>query len=75
MVRANLLADAAMAQRALWLYLTPEGLWRDKQLPRGGFIQEPAPASSFYHIIAAFGQVCDTARARSLEGLESLGLR
>lgn len=73
--RAALLSDAASAQRALWMYLTPEGLWRDKQLPRGGFIDEPAPASSFYHIMAAFAQVCDTARAGGLANVTVTGLR
>lgn len=60
--RAEYLADAAAALRALWLYLTPEGLWKDKRLASGGFIDEPAPASSFYHIMAAFGQLGDTCR-------------
>jgi mannose/cellobiose epimerase-like protein (N-acyl-D-glucosamine 2-epimerase family) len=51
------LTQAARAQRALWRYLTPPGLWRDKMLENGKFIDEPAPASSFYHIMAAFAQV------------------
>lgn len=29
------------------------GLWRDRRLPDGGFVDEPAPASSFYHIMMA----------------------
>ena len=29
------------------------GLWRDKWLCNGGFIDEPSPASSFYHIVCA----------------------
>lgn len=73
--RAVLLADAAAAMRALWLYLTPDGLWRDKQLPGGKFIDEPSPASSLYHIAAAFQQLCDTGRAEGLDGLSSLSLR
>jgi mannose/cellobiose epimerase-like protein (N-acyl-D-glucosamine 2-epimerase family) len=73
--RVALLEDAAAAQRALWMYLTPAGLWRDKQLPRGGFIDEPAPASSLYHIMAAFTQVCDTARAGGLAHVTVTGLR
>lgn len=72
--RTGLLADAAAAQRALWLYLTPEGLWRDKRLRNGEFIDESAPASSFYHIIAAFMQLAQTGRALGLEGLDTLGL-
>ena len=46
--------DAAIAAaNALWRYLeTPlPGLWRDRMKPDGNFIEEPAPASSFYHII------------------------
>lgn len=51
--RTALLEDAAAAQRAIWRYLTPEGLWRDKLLDDGRFIDEPAPASSLYHILGA----------------------
>jgi mannose-6-phosphate isomerase len=29
------------------------GLWRDRMNPDGGFVEEPAPASSFYHIVCA----------------------
>ena len=29
------------------------GLWRDRMNPDGSFVQEPAPASSFYHIVCA----------------------
>jgi mannose-6-phosphate isomerase len=29
------------------------GLWHDQRLPDGGFISEPSPASSFYHIVCA----------------------
>lgn len=72
--RQRLIDDAAAALQALWLYLTPDGLWRDKHLPQGGFIDEPAPASSFYHIAAAFGQLAETGRAGNLPGLTELGL-
>ena len=61
--RTRYLKDAAAALRALWLYLTPEGLWRDKRLSDAGFIDEPAPASSLYHIIAAFQQVAKAGAA------------
>lgn len=47
--------EARRAAKALWRYLetsTP-GLWRDKQTVDGGFIDEPAPASSLYHILGA----------------------
>jgi len=58
--RAQCLDQAARAQRALWRYLTPQGLWHDKMLENGSFIDEPAPASSFYHIMAAYTQMKET---------------
>jgi len=47
--------EARRAAKALWRYLeTPTpGLWRDKQTADGGFLDEPAPASSLYHILGA----------------------
>ena len=70
------LESAAAAQRALWFYLTEDGLWRDKRLPDGDFIDEPAPASSFYHIMAAFRQLRDTALSASeLGNVTALDLR
>ena len=72
--RQRLMEDAASALRALWLYLTPDGLWRDKHLPQGGFLDEPSPASSLYHIAAAFGQLVETGRAQGLRGLTDIGL-
>ena len=29
------------------------GLWRDRLLPDGSFVDEPAPGSSLYHIVSA----------------------
>ena len=58
--RAQCLDQAARAQRAVWRYLTPQGLWHDKMLENGSFIDEPAPASSFYHIMAAYTQMKET---------------
>lgn len=48
-------AMAADAAEALEGYLrTPvEGLWRDVLLPTGEFVQQPAPATSLYHIVLA----------------------
>jgi mannose-6-phosphate isomerase len=48
-------ADAIAAAKVLWTYLeTPlPGLWRDKLQPSGAFVEEPAPASSLYHIACA----------------------
>lgn len=47
--------DAVAAAKALTLFLDlpVRGLWRDKLLGDGTWIDEPAPASSFYHIIDA----------------------
>jgi mannose/cellobiose epimerase-like protein (N-acyl-D-glucosamine 2-epimerase family) len=59
--RARLLESAAAAFRGLWLYLTPDGLWRDKLGADGMFEPEPAPASSLYHIVAAYQQLRQTA--------------
>lgn len=48
-------ADALGAADSLRRYLdTPTpGAWRDKLRPDGTFIEEPAPATSFYHILGA----------------------
>lgn len=48
-------AAADEAARALLKYLsTPvPGLWYDKMTVEGTLIEEPAPASSFYHIVCA----------------------
>jgi mannose-6-phosphate isomerase len=35
------------------------GLWRDKQKADGSFVDEPAPASSFYHILCAIYELDD----------------
>lgn len=72
--RIALIADAGTAIRALWLYLTPDGLWRDKRLPNGGFVDEGAPASSFYHIIGAFDQLAALGGQPGFEGLSGLDL-
>ena len=59
---ALILGDSAEAARGiagLMLYLdTPiAGLWRDKLRPDGSFVDEPAPASSFYHIVCAIAEL------------------
>ncbi|CAN5398849.1 mannose-1-phosphate guanylyltransferase/mannose-6-phosphate isomerase [soil metagenome] len=68
------LESAAAAQRGLWFYLTEYGLWKDKRMPDRSFIDEPAPASSFYHIMAAFGQASDTAASGDIDALAPLDL-
>jgi mannose-1-phosphate guanylyltransferase/mannose-6-phosphate isomerase len=54
-------ADALAAANGLRLYLqTPvSGVWYDKLRPDGTFIDEPAPASSFYHIICAVRELAN----------------
>jgi mannose-6-phosphate isomerase len=49
------LGEAANAAQCLWGYLeTPlQGLWRDKMGLDGRYADEPAPASSLYHIACA----------------------
>ncbi len=53
--RERYLAQALQAIRALRLFLATDiaGLWFDKMRPDGSLIDEPAPASSFYHIVCA----------------------
>lgn len=58
--RDRMIDSAGAAFRGLWLYLTPDGLWRDKLGPDGVFEPEPAPASSLYHIVAAYRQLRET---------------
>jgi mannose-6-phosphate isomerase len=47
--------QALAAAKTLERYLaTPlPGLWRDRMLPDGNFVEEPSPASTFYHLICA----------------------
>ena len=59
--RKRLLDSAGAALRGLWLYLAPSGLWHDKLGADGVFETEPAPASSLYHIVAAYRQLRETA--------------
>lgn len=49
------IASATAALRALRRYLDVpmQGLWRDTMNLDGSFVEEPAPASSFYHLVGA----------------------
>jgi len=49
------LVHAVAAAETLWRYLDvpTRGLWRDKLMPTNRFVEEPAPASSLYHILGA----------------------
>jgi mannose-6-phosphate isomerase len=50
---------ACEAANALARYLEVplQGLWRDTMTPDGDFADEPAPASSMYHIVGAIAQL------------------
>jgi len=50
-------AGAGIAGLKQYLDVKTPGLWRDKLQTNGQFIEEPAPASSFYHIICACADV------------------
>jgi len=54
-------AGAVAAGTALLRYLdTPiGGLWRDKLTPSGIFVDEPAPASSLYHLARCVAAMMD----------------
>lgn len=55
----------AFATNALSLYLdrTPAGLWWEKLQADGTFRDEPAPATSFYHIACALSEVSGNSAA------------
>lgn len=59
--RERYLASAARAATALqhFLDVPVRGLWRDKQKADGSFVEEPAPASTFYHILCAIYELED----------------
>lgn len=67
--RGDYIASAAKAAEAFSVFLsTPvRGLWYDKRLPDGSLVDEPAPASTFYHILCAIYEAAD-----NLEALKSL---
>ncbi|HWA61312.1 MAG TPA: AGE family epimerase/isomerase [Caulobacteraceae bacterium] len=50
-------AEAACETLRRYLDVPVAGLWRDRMLADGGFVDEPAPASSFYHLILAFQEL------------------
>jgi mannose/cellobiose epimerase-like protein (N-acyl-D-glucosamine 2-epimerase family) len=59
--RARYLRSASNAADALHRFLAVPtlGLWRDKMMVDGSFIDEAAPASSFYHIVCAIYELGD----------------
>ena len=54
--------EAISALRAY--FLPASGLWLDRRRPDGAFVEEPSPASSFYHIIEAVSTLEDVFAAR-----------
>ena len=44
------------------------GLWRDRLMPDGSFVEEAAPASSFYHIMVALSELIRVADDLELGG-------
>jgi mannose-6-phosphate isomerase len=69
-IKAHVLAGndgkAAAATLGLLRYFdTPvKGLWRDRLNADGSFVQEPAPASSFYHVVCAILEIDRAVRTR-----------
>jgi mannose/cellobiose epimerase-like protein (N-acyl-D-glucosamine 2-epimerase family) len=59
-------SSALGAAQGLWRFLDhgARGLWYDKIDREGKFVVEPAPASSFYHIICAIAEFGDALAAR-----------
>jgi mannose/cellobiose epimerase-like protein (N-acyl-D-glucosamine 2-epimerase family) len=57
--------QAQLAIRGLWRYLdTPlKGSWHDVLKSDGLFVDQPAPASSFYHIVCALSELFTTVDA------------
>ncbi len=60
--RAAYVRDAGDALRALQSYLLPNGLWWDRLAGDRRFVEEAAPASSLYHIMAAYDQLAASAK-------------
>ncbi|HUO92312.1 MAG TPA: AGE family epimerase/isomerase [Rhizomicrobium sp.] len=63
--RNDELDEALLAVRGLWRYfeIPLKGSWRDVLKPDGTFVEQPAPASSFYHIVCALSELLETADA------------
>jgi len=61
---AKYFSMAAAAADGLLRYLDcpVPGLWRDRIDAQGNIVDEPAPASSFYHLVAAIAEISALAR-------------
>ena len=62
------LLEALEGIAGLRRYLLPNGTWRDKFGANGVFVDEPAPASSLYHIVAAIAEVTRAAASGPSQG-------
>ena len=51
------MAQSAAASLQRYLDVPVRGLWRDRLEAGGAFVDEPAPASSFYHIVLAIQEL------------------
>ena len=67
------MATSAANALARYLDTAVAGSWYDRQLPNGELIEEPAPASSFYHIVAAIAELSATSSAGFGGDCESSG--
>ena len=49
---------ATLAADCVWRYIDADapGLWRDRLESNGEFLAEPAPASTFYHLVVAIAE-------------------
>jgi mannose-6-phosphate isomerase len=58
-------AEIVRAYRGLWLYLDVPvpGLWRDRLEQDGSWVDEAAPASSFYHIVCALHELASLGKS------------
>jgi len=67
MKAAAVLGDEAQTLRAArglaqYLDVPARGAWRDKLRVDGTFVEEPAPATSFYHLMVAILELTSHAR-------------
>lgn len=63
--------EVVAAAESLWRYLDVplKGLWHDKMMPDGNFVEEAAPASSFYHIIMGVDALTSAVKSRMRRNL------
>lgn len=55
--RYVVMASEAAETLSRYLQTPVRGSWYDRWMPYGRFVEEPAPASSFYHIIGAIAEL------------------